>query len=108
MTISTLDFITNNFDNAIRLQITISIIPGVRVHMIIRNERPHPWCSTSFLQTRLQEHNLNIMAEADYIVDMGPEAGPNGGKIVAKGSPENVMKSRRSKTAKFLQETLSF
>ena len=54
------------------------------------------------------EHNLNIMAEADYIVDMGPEAGPNGGKIVAKGSPENVMKSKRSKTAKFLQETLSF
>jgi len=54
------------------------------------------------------EHNLNIMAEADYIVDMGPEAGPNGGKIVAKGSPESVMKSKRSKTAKFLKETLSF
>ena len=54
------------------------------------------------------EHNLNIMAEADYIVDMGPEAGPGGGKIVAKGSPEIVIKSKKSKTAKFLKETLNF
>ena len=54
------------------------------------------------------EHNLNIMAEADYIIDMGPEAGPKGGKIIAKGPPEKVLSSKKSRTARFLKETLTF
>ena len=52
------------------------------------------------------EHNLSIIAEADYIVDIGPEAGADGGKIVATGTPEEVAKSRLSRTAPFLREVL--
>jgi excinuclease ABC subunit A len=53
------------------------------------------------------EHNLSIIAEADYIVDIGPEAGDAGGEIVATGTPEQVAKSRMSRTAPFLREVLS-
>jgi excinuclease ABC subunit A len=52
------------------------------------------------------EHNLSIMGEADYIVDIGPEAGAEGGEIVASGTPEEVAKSRLSRTAPFLREVL--
>ena len=52
------------------------------------------------------EHNLSIMAEADYIVDIGPEAGAEGGEIVATGTPEEVAKSRLSRTAPFLRDVL--
>ncbi len=48
------------------------------------------------------EHNLDIMAEADWIIDMGPEGGVGGGKVVAKGTPKKVAASKRSKTAPFL------
>ena len=53
------------------------------------------------------EHNLSVIAEADYIVDLGPEAGPDGGKIVAVGTPEQVAKNRTSRTAPFLRKTLA-
>ncbi len=53
------------------------------------------------------EHNLSVIAEADYIVDIGPEAGDAGGEIVATGTPEQVAKSRVSRTAPFLREVLS-
>lgn len=49
------------------------------------------------------EHNLDIIAEADYIIDLGPEAGPNGGKIIASGTPEKVAQSKTSRTAPFLR-----
>ena len=52
------------------------------------------------------EHNLSVIAEADYVVDIGPEAGPDGGEIVATGTPEEVSKSRISRTAPFLKGTL--
>ena len=52
------------------------------------------------------EHNLSIIAEADYLVDIGPEAGADGGEIVATGTPEEVAKSRTSRTAPFLREVL--
>jgi len=52
------------------------------------------------------EHNLSVIAEADYIVDMGPEAGEAGGEIVATGTPEQVAKNRVSRTAPFLREVL--
>src|SRR5205814_3854628 len=52
------------------------------------------------------EHNLSVIAEADYIVDLGPEAGANGGKVVAVGTPEHVAKNRTSRTAPFLRKVL--
>jgi len=52
------------------------------------------------------EHHMDVIAEADHIVDLGPEAGANGGEIVAVGSPEEVALSRRSRTAPFLRKIL--
>ena len=48
------------------------------------------------------EHNTDVMKEADHIIDIGPEAGPGGGKVVASGTPEHVAKSKSSRTAPFL------
>jgi excinuclease ABC subunit A len=53
------------------------------------------------------EHNLSVIAEADYIVDLGPEAGPDGGEVVACGTPEQVAKNRMSRTAPFLRKVLN-
>jgi excinuclease ABC subunit A len=53
------------------------------------------------------EHNLSIIAEADYIVDLGPEAGDAGGEVVACGTPEEVSKDRVSRTAPFLRKVLT-
>jgi excinuclease ABC subunit A len=53
------------------------------------------------------EHNLSVIAEADYIVDLGPEAGADGGKVVAVGTPEQISKSRTSRTAPFLRKVLA-
>jgi excinuclease ABC subunit A len=52
------------------------------------------------------EHHLDLVAEADYIIDVGPEAGHRGGQIVATGTPEQVAKSKASRTAPFLKEVL--
>jgi len=51
------------------------------------------------------EHDLDIMAEADWIIDLGPEGGAGGGKIVAQGPPEVVMK-KSSHTARVLRKFL--
>ncbi|MEZ5387740.1 MAG: excinuclease ABC subunit UvrA [Prosthecobacter sp.] len=48
------------------------------------------------------EHHPDLYAEADYLIDIGPEAGPEGGKIVAAGTPEQVKKCKQSRTARFL------
>ncbi|MEJ6829276.1 MAG: ATP-binding cassette domain-containing protein, partial [Akkermansiaceae bacterium] len=52
------------------------------------------------------EHHMDLAAEADYILDLGPEAGPGGGQIIAKGTPEEVAKSKKSKTAPFIKAAL--
>ena len=52
------------------------------------------------------EHNLDLIAEADYVVDIGPEAGPDGGKVVASGTPEEVARHKTSRTAPFLKAAL--
>ncbi len=52
------------------------------------------------------EHQMDIAAEADHIIDLGPGAGAEGGRIVARGTPEHVAKSKRSKTAPFLRKAL--
>lgn len=53
------------------------------------------------------EHNLDVIKMADYIIDIGPEGGKGGGEIVAKGTPEQVAKSKKSYTARFLKNELN-
>lgn len=53
------------------------------------------------------EHNMEIIKSADYIIDLGPEGGRGGGKIIAQGTPEQVAKCEESYTAKFLQSKLN-
>ncbi|MDQ0618818.1 excinuclease ABC subunit UvrA [Arthrobacter globiformis] len=53
------------------------------------------------------EHNLDVIKSADWIVDLGPDGGSGGGRIIASGTPEQVSKSSESYTAKFLAEILS-
>ena len=52
------------------------------------------------------EHNLDVIKLADHIIDIGPEGGRGGGEIVTFGTPEQVVKSKKSKTARFLKEAL--
>ena len=52
------------------------------------------------------EHNLDLIKCADYIIDLGPEGGENGGKILATGTPEEIVKNKNSVTAKYLKEKL--
>jgi excinuclease ABC subunit A len=52
------------------------------------------------------EHNMDVIKCADYIIDLGPEGGEKGGNIVAQGSPEEILESENSYTAKFLKNHL--
>ena len=52
------------------------------------------------------EHNLDVIKTADHIIDLGPEGGKGGGRIVAAGTPEEVAKSKKSYTAKYLKPLL--
>jgi excinuclease ABC subunit A len=52
------------------------------------------------------EHNLDLIAEADWIIDLGPEGGEGGGQIVAAGTPEEVARCRHSHTGRFLRQWL--
>ena len=52
------------------------------------------------------EHNLDVIKSADYVIDLGPEGGEGGGRIVAEGTPEDVGKSRESFTGHFLADIL--
>jgi excinuclease ABC subunit A len=52
------------------------------------------------------EHDLSVIADADYVIDIGPEAGDDGGEIVAVGTPEEIVKSKISRTAPFLRQLL--
>jgi excinuclease ABC subunit A len=52
------------------------------------------------------EHNLDVIKMADYIIDLGPEGGDAGGRIVVAGRPEEIIKNKKSYTAKFLKEKL--
>ncbi|WP_041077775.1 excinuclease ABC subunit UvrA [Thermotoga caldifontis] len=53
------------------------------------------------------EHNLDVIKNADYIIDLGPEGGDEGGYVVATGTPEEVAKVEQSHTARFLREVLN-
>jgi excinuclease ABC subunit A len=52
------------------------------------------------------EHNLEVIKTADWIIDLGPEGGDGGGRIVAEGTPEKVAKVKESYTGQFLAEML--
>lgn len=52
------------------------------------------------------EHNLELIAEADWVIDLGPEGGDGGGRIVAQGTPEQVAANKRSHTGRFLRNLL--
>jgi excinuclease ABC subunit A len=52
------------------------------------------------------EHNLEVIKTADWIIDLGPEGGDGGGEIVAAGTPEDVVREKRSYTGAFLAPVL--
>ena len=53
------------------------------------------------------EHNLDIIKSSDYIIDFGPDGGSGGGKIIAKGTPEEVANNPKSHTGKYLKKALN-
>ena len=52
------------------------------------------------------EHNLDLIAEADWVIDLGPEGGAGGGRIVAEGTPEQVAQAKDSHTGRYLRPML--
>ena len=71
--------------------------------------------STSYIHTTsaprttvtiLVEHNLDVIKNADWIIDIGPEGGDEGGYIVAEGTPEDIAGYKKSCTGKYLKECL--
>ena len=53
------------------------------------------------------EHNIDLIKCADYIIDLGPGGGENGGQLLAEGTPEEVVKSKKSYTANYLKEKIN-
>ena len=53
------------------------------------------------------EHNLSVIRNADWVIDLGPEGGDKGGKIIAEGTPHNIAKNHQSYTGKYLREMFS-
>lgn len=53
------------------------------------------------------EHNLDIIKNADWIIDLGPEGGKNGGEIIFEGTPTQLIHAEGSLTGKFLKESLT-
>ncbi|MBQ4021797.1 MAG: hypothetical protein II613_04535, partial [Bacteroidales bacterium] len=52
------------------------------------------------------EHNLDVLKSVDYLIDMGPEGGRDGGRIIAEGTPEQVAANPASYTGQYLKEML--
>ena len=53
------------------------------------------------------EHNLDVVRTADYVIDLGPEGGAGGGRIIAEGTPEEVARHDGSATGRYLAELLA-
>jgi excinuclease ABC subunit A len=53
------------------------------------------------------EHNLDVVRSADWIIDLGPEGGAHGGRVIAQGTPEQVAEVKESYTGRFLKDVLS-
>ncbi len=52
------------------------------------------------------EHNLDVIKKADYIIDLGPEGGDDGGEVICTGTPENIVQESKSYTGKYLKDVL--
>jgi excinuclease ABC subunit A len=52
------------------------------------------------------EHHLDVIKRADWVIDLGPEAGEQGGRVVAQGTPEEVAEARVSHTGRYLRDVL--
>ena len=52
------------------------------------------------------EHNLDVIKTADWVIDLGPEGGDGGGKVIAVGTPEDVSKIKSSATGEYLKKVL--
>ena len=52
------------------------------------------------------EHNMDVIKQADYIIDLGLNGGKNGGYIVSQGYPEEIVKNKKSYTAKYLKKEI--
>ena len=52
------------------------------------------------------EHNLDVIKNADWIIDLGPGAGDKGGRIVAVGAPEDIVANKKSATGEYLKKVL--
>ena len=50
------------------------------------------------------EHNLDLIKTADHIIDLGPEGGESGGRVIAIGTPEQIVRNSESQTGKFLKK----
>lgn len=74
----------------------------IRVLMIVLNELVDKGNTVLII-----EHNLDVIKTVDYIIDIGPEGGKNGGKIMALGTPEEIAKDKKSYTARFLKKELN-
>ena len=53
------------------------------------------------------EHHIDVIKSCDWLIDLGPEGGPRGGRVIAEGTPEQIAKSPHSKTAPFLRKALN-
>jgi excinuclease ABC subunit A len=53
------------------------------------------------------EHNMDLIKSSDYVVDIGPEGGDGGGKVVAKGTPEEIANNKNSYTGQYLKKALN-
>ena len=50
------------------------------------------------------EHNISVLASCDYLIELGPEGGGNGGKLIYSGPADGIIKAKNSQTAEFLRE----
>jgi excinuclease ABC subunit A len=73
----------------------------IRVLMIVLNQLVEKGNTVLII-----EHNLDVIKTVDYVIDIGPEGGKQGGKIMALGTPEEIAKDKKSYTAKFLKKEL--
>jgi len=53
------------------------------------------------------EHNLDVIKTADWIIDLGPEGGDGGGRVIAEGAPEDIAKNKASYTGQYLKNVLA-
>ena len=78
---------------------TVADIP--QVTEIERQSFPTMWPQTAY--KRELEHNLAVIEQADWIIDLGPEGGKNGGEIVFTGKPEQLVRASGSLTGEYLR-----